>query len=424
MKITVTDLGDCKRQMDVEVPYDEIVPHVEKAYKKYQSRVHIDGFRQGKVPMSLLKKRFGDAIQSEVADDMVQHYFRAAVLQEKLDIVAPGAIQKLNFEEGQPLTFTAEVEVEPEIEVKDYKGLKLEKTTVQVSGEDVDKTVEMLREQKADRREIEAGARMGDVVEGDVQALDASGVAMVGERWENRQFELGEPPIGHLIGEQLNDVKKGDTRRFSITVPASETGEESDRIDNYEITVKSVKEKVLPTLDDAFAQSVGEYETLEALKTHIRERITAQQEEESERGLRYQMIDTIIQRNDFVLPEAMIENVLQAMWEDFQKQPQAQLTRDQYVQAKRPEVVWNLKWSKIWSKIAEVETLAVTDEELQAEIDKAVNASGKEDKKLKVWFNDETRRRRLRDNLLEDKVIALIKAEAKIKDVAPKKAKK
>ncbi|MCK5147101.1 trigger factor [bacterium] len=420
MKVTVTDLGDCKRQLDVEMPFEDVKPHIDRAFKKYQKRVNIDGFRKGKVPMSMLKKVYGDAIQAEVVDDLIQECFRIAVVQENLAIVAPGAIKDMKFEDGKPFTFTSEIEVEPEVEVKDYKGLKLEKVTVKVAKKEVDQTLKMIQEQKADQVEIKTAAKKGDLVEGDVQSLDESGVAIEGERWEGRVFQLGEPPIGHLIGDQLDGAKAGDVRRFSITVPKEESGVDIERTDNYEITVTSIKKKVLPKLDDAFAAEMGEFKTLDELKQNVHERITAQREEESARYFKQQLIDETIKRNEFVLPDAMIENVLDHMWEDFQKQPQAEMTADQFRTARRPEVVWNLKWSKLWSAIAIAESLTVSEDEIQSEIDKVVNASGNEDKKMKSWFKDEQHRQHLGDSLLEDKVFALIREEAKIKQVTPK----
>lgn len=422
MKVTVTDLGDCKKQIDVEVPFEEIEPRIHKAFKKYQSRVNIDGFRKGKVPMGMIEKRFGDAIRAEVGDDMLQHYFKAAVDQESLDLVAPGAIKTFVFEEGKPFSFSSEVEVEPEIEVKDYTGLKLEKQTVKVTKKDVEETLKLIQDQQAQQEEIDAGAKQGDFVEGDIQALNEAGEPIEGEKWEKRVFELGQPPIGHLIGSQLDGLKKGDTGRFSITMGKEETGQDEERTDHYEITVTAVREKVLPKLDDEFAKAMGEFETLDALKENVETRIKQQREEESEKALKANLIDEVIKNNDFTLPEAMVDNVLNAMWEDAQKNPQAQvqMPEEQFKTARRPEVIWNLKWGKLWEAVAAAESITISDEELQAEIDKVVNATGKEDKKLKSWFKDATRRRRLRENLLEDRVVDLIKASAKIKEVTAK----
>jgi len=422
LKVTVTDLGECKKQIDVEVPVEEVKPRLKKAFKKYQSRVHIDGFRQGKVPMSMVEKRFGDAIRAEVADDMLQHYFKAAIDQESLEIVAPGAIKDFVFEEDKPFSFSSEIEVEPEVEVTDYQGLKLEKQAVKVLKKDVDQTLKMIQDQRAEQKEIKVGAKQGDFVEGDVQALNAEGVAIEGEKWEKRVFELGQPPIGQLVGDQLDGIKTGETRQFTIVMGKEETGQDEERTDQYEITATSVRKKVLPKLDDAFAKGLGEFETLDALKENVEARIKDQRQEESEKALKAELIDEIIRRNDFTLPEAMIDNVLNAMWEDAQKNPQAptQMPEDQFKTARRPEVVWNLKWSKLWEAIAKAENIVISDEELQGEIDKVVNATGKEDKKLKAWFKDTTRRRRLQENLLEDRVVALIKESSKIKEVAKK----
>ena len=384
----------------------------------------MDGFRKGKVPLSLIRKRFGDAIQAEAADDLVQTFFRRAVIEEALPIVSQATVKDVSFEEDKPLRFTAEVEVEPEVEVDHYSGIKVEKELIRVGDEDIDQTLEVLREQRAELLDREGGAEEGDVVEGDVQALDASGVPVIGQKWDDRAFELGKPPLGDVVLDQLKGITPGEERKFTIVEPEGSGGTAGRKEDRYSIRVKTVKEKRLPELNDAFAKDLGEFETMEDLRTDVQERLQTQRDEEADRGLRNRIADEIVKRNDFELPPSMVENAVEGMWEDYRKRPDAKIDETAFREQNRPLVMWNLKWHLLWQKIAEVESVAVTDEELEAEIEKLVKGAEQGEKKMRAWFKEEGRRRRLRENMLEDRVMAFLKERAKIKETTPKKQKK
>ncbi|MBN2414943.1 trigger factor [bacterium] len=424
MEITVTATGDCTRQIDIEVPFHDIQPHIDKAYARYQKKVSIAGFRKGKIPISLLKKQFGDAIRAEVVEDLVQHYFSEAVKEKELPIVAPGSVKDVQFEENRPFRITAEVEVEPDVAVSDYTGFTVEKDKITVSREEVDHTLDLIREEKAEARETDDGAKTGDIVTGDVQALDGSGVPVIGQKWEARSFEIGKPPVGDMLAGQFDGLRSGDERRFSITQPPDEEGGAA-QIDHYSISVSKVEEKILPALDDAFAASLGGYASLADLKENIRQRITSQREEESERALRFRISDEIIKRNDVTLPESMVKNVLDSMYEEHLQQSGQQsrkpLERSQFDGYQAPQVRWNLKWHLIGDKIAEQEGISVSDEELEAEISKLIVRDGAEDKKLKAWFKNPENARRLRDSMRDDKLMAFLRERVKIKEVTPKK---
>lgn len=426
MKTVVTETGSCKRRVEVEVPSQEVHPFIEKAYRSYQKKVHLDGFRKGKVPVSIIQQRFGKAIQAEIVDDLIQRFYKKAIEEERLAVVAPGTIQDVSFEEGEPLRFTAEVEVEPDAQVSDYKGLKVEKEVMKVSDEDVKRTVEVLQEQRAERRPVEGGAEIGHIIEGDIQAVNATGVPIIGDKWEDRVFELGSPPLGDVVQDQLLGIMAGEERRFKIVQPErGPDGNVMNREDHYSIKVKSVNEKILPRLEDSFAREVGDFETLAELEENIRNRLERQRDEEAERMLRNRIADEIVRRNDFEIPPSMIENGLKGIWEEYQKQPERELDEKQFREENRAGIVWNIKWHLLWRKIAEMEQIVMTDEEVDQEIEKIVERSPKkEEKKIRSLFKDSRRRGRLKENMLEDKVFGFLKENARVKEVIIKKPKK
>ena len=424
LKAVITNVESWKKRLEIEVPEEEVLPVVEKTYREFQKNARIDGFRKGKAPLSIIKKRYEDDVKADAADDMIKKYFAMAVDEHELPIVAPGVIQDVHFQEGEPFKFVADVEVEPEVKVGHYKGIKAEKLKVEIKPEDVDRVVDTFLEQRAEWEIVEGGANKGDMIEGDVQALDAEGIPVIGQKWENRGFILGEPPLGNLVEEQLLTVQAGDERRFKITPPVEE-GEDPSTAEeqHYSISVKTVKAKKLPAIDDEFVKTLGDFENVEAFRKRIRENLEARQTEESEKMLKEQLIDEIIKKNDFTLPPAMIEHSLEHLWEDYQKQKYRYYTEEQFKEQNRPNVEWNLKWEMIWPKIAEAETLEVSDEEIETEIDKMAAIDAKEEKKIRLLFKDPSRRNRLKSTLQEKKVFDFLTEHAKIKEISKKPEK-
>jgi len=425
LKTAVTDIGSWKRRVEVEVEAEEVRPYMEEAYRSYQKKVHVEGFRKGRAPLSLVRQRFGERIRAEVSEDLIQTFFQDAIRKEKLAIVSPGTVQEFFFEEDKPLRFTAEVEVEPVVDVTSYKGLKVEKEVVKVTPEDVQRTLDVLRERRAERKPVKGGSELGHIIEGDVQALGSSGVPIIGQKWENRSFEMGSPPLGDLIQDQLLGVVAGEVRRFKIVQPEKgPDGKIKDREDHYSIKVKSIQEKILPELDDNFAKEVGEFQTVSDLEEDIYNRLEVQRNQEAERLLRNRVADEIVKRNDFEVPPSMVENALKGLWEDYRKRSdKKEVSEDQFRQENRASVVWNIKWHLIWQKIAEVEGIAVTEEEVDEEIGKLKRAFPKEEKKIQALFKDSRERRRLKENLSEEKVMGFLKEHAKIKEVSLKPPK-
>jgi len=424
LKTTVTHSGSYTRILEVEIPVEDVKPYITKAFNIYRKKISVDGFRKGKVPQSIIQKQYGEAIQAEAADQAVQAFYKKAIAQEEIHPVAPGTIQDISFDENKPLIFKAEIEVEPEIKVSNYQGLKVEKEMMKVDDQDVQKTLEILQEQKAKLEVAEGAAEKGNIIEGDVQAIDSSGVPLIGNKWEDRVFELGKAPLGDLIEEQLVGARVGEDKRFSIEQPPESNPEGQPKVDHYSIHVKSIKKKILPSLDDAFAKEMGEFDSFNALKKDIKKNLEARRDSESEQGLRNRLAEEVIRKNDFELPPSLVKIVLDGMWREYQRRPDSQVTEEQFKEDNKPRVLWNLKWVRIWQKVAEQESLVITDEEANEKINEAVQQSPEQEKKIRSLYKDKNKMEKLKEDLLEEKVINFIKDHAKIKEVVLKKSKK
>ncbi|NQT25517.1 trigger factor [candidate division KSB1 bacterium] len=425
MKAEVNELKSWKMEIKVEVEADELKPIIQKTISTYQNKARLDGFRKGKAPIHIVLKQFGPSIQADVTEDAVQTFFAKAVHEKDIPVVSVGMIKdasEISLEDPDSFSFKAEVEVRPEISVRHYKGFKVEKEIYPVHKEDVDHIIEVLRHQNAEFIDVEGDAKMGDVVEGNIQQLDTTGVPVIGQKWEDRSMMLGQPPLGDQVGDQLVGIKIGEDRPFTVTSPQSEQNPNPAQ-ELYSIHVKTIKEKRLPELDEAFVKKVGQVETVQEFMDRIESNLKMQHEENSEKLLRHRIADEIIRKNDFELPPSMIENSLNSLWERYQQNPQANVDEKQYKEENRAGVIWNLKWEMLLHKIAEEESLTVTDEAVEQEIDKAASASPKDEKKIRALFKDHGRKHGLRDQMLEEETMRFLKEHIKIKEVKVKKSK-
>lgn len=424
MKTEVKDVESYKKKLNVEVPAEEVSPYLDKAYLKYQRKIKIDGFRQGKAPLSLIKKRFGKSIEADVADDLVKEFYSKALDENNISPVAPGQIISVNYQEGEPLKFTAEVEVEPEITVKDYKGVKVEKEIIPVTDHDIEMMIQYLLEQHAERKEVKEGAEKGFLLEADIQALDPTGFPIVGQKWEKRIIELGLSPFAGDVEEQLLGIKAGEERRMHIHLPGETQDNNMNTEQHYLLHVHQIFEKIVPVFDDDFAKKLGEYENTDQLKSRLKENLESQRERDSENTMRQKLMQEIVKRNDYTLPPAQIEHTLNKMYEDEQKRSEKPVNKDQFLQQNQPMLVWSIKWDRISHKIAENESIVVTDEAIDTEINKIVETNPEQEKRIRAQYKSEQARERIREHLLEEELMQFLKSEAKIKEVTVKPDKK
>ncbi|MBN1895815.1 trigger factor [bacterium] len=421
MKSEVVELESWKKKLSVEVPDDEVRPFIERAYQTFQKKTQVSGFRKGRTPLSIIRQRFAQEVEAEASDEIIHHFFAEAVREHGLPIVAPGSILEFKYKQGEPFTFTAEVQVEPEIEVRHYKGIKFEKQTAEITDEDVRRAMEEIRYQHAELRDTENGAAEGDVIEGAIQALDATGVPIIGQKWDDRVVELGRPPLGDLLASQMLGVKAGEQRPFRLPGQAGPGQEPSGQEKHYLFQVKTVRARIYPEWDADFLKKLGEFQTVSDLEKRIRENLEHAAADESRRMLRDRMADEIVKRNDFELPPAMIDNVVAGLWEKESARNASGLDENEYKQKARPMAVWSLKWEMIWNRIAEAEKITVTEQDLDAEIDALARANEKEEKKIRILFQDPGQRQRVKDRMLLGRIMAYLEENNKIKEVTVKR---
>jgi len=417
MKTELVTLKPWMKELTVEVAGEEMEPYRMQAVRAFQKRVQLNGFRKGKVPIEVLYQKFPEELKAEITEELVRIFSRRAMEEKDIRPVVPGKVKEIEFEEGKYLTFKVEVEVEPEISVSDYVGLKVEKPTWEVTEALVDRTIEDLRQQSAKLEVVKGEAKPGHILYGDIQALDISGFPLIGQKWENRILEPGASPEVDLLLEQLVGVRVGEQRRISLPQRVQDPqGKIREEIRQYVFTAKGIYERILPPVDHDFAQRVGKFESVEAMREGIRKWLEAKREAYSREEMVNRIIDQVIRRNDFELPPGLVELTFQWFWEDYQKENKEPEDADQIREKYLPAIVRYLKWRRIWNAIAQAEGFTVTDEDIQAEIDKAISERPQEEKRIRARYKDPERLESFRNTLLEEKVIQFLIDHAKIKE--------
>lgn len=396
--VVVTDVSQCKKDLAVEVPAEEVKKEYEKAYDAYVRYVKVPGFRPGRVPRGVIKQRFGKEVKEEVIGQLLPHALQHVVVDHKLKIVGDPRIDDISVSEGEALKFKASIEVLPDFELKEYKGLKVTKRIAFVSDEDVDQVIESWRENMAEFVPIEDRPSQN----GDFVSIDLVGKYVVAEGTEGQedlvsddvQIELGSGDIQPEFNENLLGVQAGDVREFRVIYPEDfgSKGLAGKTLD-FTATVVAVREKELPDLDDEFAKDFGEYETIQEMRDEVRERLVEQAENQADSKLRESLLEQILNDYDFEVPSVLIEQQASDRVREFAyslmrmgmpPQSAQSINWEERMKVAREQAVRDVRSALVVSRIGDKEDIKVGKDEIDAEIERMAAASGEDSDQLKA----------------------------------------
>jgi trigger factor len=382
MKVAVETMTGCKRRLAVEAPSDVVQQEWERAYGRVQKQARLPGFRKGHVPRSLVKVHFADDVRREVAEHLIPDVYRKAVTEAQLQPVDEPDLQDVKLEEGAPLSFVAVVEVKPEITLADYKGVEVEHSTPPVGDEQVGEALEHMRERHAEFRTVERAAAPGDLVIVDYTLTPEGHDATSATGY---QFIVGGGDVLPEIDQAVVGMHVGEARNVGLRFADDHRMESlRGKPGTADVKLVEVKEKVLPELDDEFAKSLGaEFETLDAVKAEARKQLEAQREMVHRRGLEEKVLDAVLAKHEFSVPDAMVMRHIAHQVEHARERMRRQgvdpdrLPWDyqKLVGELRPEGEKAVRRALLLQAIAEHEGLTTTDEEVDAEVDKFAQAA-------------------------------------------------
>ena len=400
MSVQVENLEKNMAKLTIEVSAEDLEKALEAAYQKEKNKISIPGFRKGKVPRAMVEKMYGAAVfYEEAANILMQQNYPAAVEESGADIVSRPTIDIVQIEKGKPFIFTAEVAVRPEVTLGKYMGVTVTKIDCTVSDEEVAEALE--KERNNNSRTISVTDR--PVQEGDTAVIDyegfVDGVAFEGGNGENHSLEIGSHSFIDTFEDQLVGKDVGDEVEVNVTFPEQyHAADLAGKPAMFKVKINEIKTKELPELDDEFAQDVSEFDTLAEYKEDLNKRLEEQKENEAKRTKEDEAIQKIIDKSKMELPDAMVDTQCENMIEEFaQRIAQSGLSMEQYMQFSgltldalkeqvRPEAVSRIQSSLVLEAIAKAENIEVTDEDIDAEIEKMASMYGMEADKLKGYM--------------------------------------
>lgn len=424
MNIELTNLGSCKRNLTVEIPADVAQQEFDKISQKYVKLAMVPGFRPGKAPLSIIKRRFYREIKAEVIQESVDKYFKEAVDNKNLKPVSEPQFDKIEFEPGSPLTFQVTFEILPEINISDYKGLEISlKKKPEVTDERIEEVIARRREQAATYVPIKDRAvRRGDLVTMNV-------FAKVEGQEENElvekdiSYEIGDEGFHPVFAEKLEGLNAGDETSFTIDYePSHPDSRLAGKKVAYRVQIVEAKEKILPDVNDDFARDLGEFENLQQLKESIRKSLQEMIDKTYREEATEQLLKRLREKYTFDVPEALVNQQLKGIVKNVAYRLHAQgidtksanIDWEKVVQENQQKAITDVQNLLIVDDIAKKEHIDASDEEVDRELEGIAKASGVSVEALRAGYQKEGGLKGLKEDLRFKKALDFIYQHAKI----------
>ncbi len=423
--------ASCRRELELEIPVEEVSKSSEKVAKEFAKVARVPGFRPGKAPISLIKRRFAEEIKSEVLQNLVPETVEKAVAEQKLSPISQPQVDKLEFNEGQPVKFRASFDVLPEFALAGYKNLEIELPEMTITDEDVSKALAETQQRAAAFAPVEGRAvENGDFVQVKLHGTPEGGGEPL--QAESVLCHVGAEETMEPFNENLRGANVGDHKDFDVNYPADYPDAKlAGKLFHYSVDVLGVKTKKLPELNDEFAKDVSDATSLDELKSKIRESLEHERDHRQKDLQREKIIGELVKLHDFPVPESLVEHQMDVRLERVVRSlaqqgvdPRAvnvdwvSLRRRQEERAKE-----DVKAELVIDRIATEEKIEVTDEELDHEIEHMASHSGEATEAVRARLTKQGALDRMKAKLRSDKTIDWLAQNASVKTVAAASAK-
>ncbi len=415
---------DIKREISVEIPAAEVARETELQIQRYQKSARLPGFRAGHVPASIIRQRFGDGLKNDVIEALVPKHFRREAEKQGLIPVSQPRVTDLHMQDGEPLTFKASFEVLPEIQVEGYKDLRADKPEIAVTDEEVEQALTNVREQHATYTTVEGRP----LAEGDYAQASMDGKPKDGQdvaeakanpvHMDDVLIEIGGKNTVPEFSQNLTGASTGDERTFDVSYAEDISDKRlAGKTFIYTVKVNGIKQKNLPELNDDFAKELGEFTSLEQVRKQIRENMEAEKRHTAEHAAKDKLVAELVKRNDFEVPESLVdrqidlrlERGLRALaaqgmkMEDLKKMDLPRLRAGQ-----REQAVHDVKSSLLLERIAELEKISVSDEEMKREIEAMARQSKQTSEAVQARLTEDGGLDRIRMRIRSEKTLEFL----------------
>ena len=423
---------ECAREVEVAVPADEVTKSYRTVLKRYQKLARIPGFRPGKVPESVLRSRFGASIREEVVEAVVPEHFRAAINQKGLRPVSQPQVTDLQLEEGKPLHFKAAFEVVPEFSVEGYREVKVDKPDTELTEAEFDAELDRIRDAHSRMEPVteDRGLADGDWAQisftGELDGENAE-AAESGEsaspaaqpiEGKDVSVEIGGKDTVQAFTDALRGSKAGQELKFEVTYPG-DFGQKrlAGKTVAYKVEVKGIQQKVQPELNDAFAKELGNYESLEDFRKKLREHLAADKKHRLLTDTRNRLVDALVEKFQFPVPESLVQSQIDTRLErglralaaqGMRTEDMRKLDFDRLREAQRESAAGEVKGTLVLDRIADVENIQVSDEEVERELQVISLQTREPLETLRERLKNEGSLARIREQLRREKTGGLL----------------
>jgi trigger factor len=403
----------CKHSLEVSVPVAEVTAETERVVLDIQKRAKLPGFRPGRVTLPLIRAQFAGEIRRKVMENLVPKHLQKQFEADNLEVVGQPDIKDVHFHDGEPLRFTAEFEVIPKVELGNYRDVEVPYHDPEIADADIDKRLEEIREQKADYSNIDPRPlEDGDYA---VVALESlAGVEGEPVKQEEMVLEIGGAETFPAFTENLRGLSPGDVRDFEVAYPADYGAARlAGKSVMFHTTVKGLRRKNLPEVNDEFAQDAGDYRTVEELRDAIRKSIFAQRQYQAQQEAKELIVEKLVEMHDFPVPEvfverqikARVEQALRAMISEGVDPRGAKLDWEKIREAQRDKAVFEVKASMLIARIAERESKHATRDEVDREVERLARQSREPVAAVHIKFEKDGTLGRLANHIQTEKTL-------------------
>ena len=427
IQVELEDVSTVKKRLKVEVPASITSKEMDQVAKEYKKHARLPGFRPGKAPVELIKRHYRKNIRTDVLQKLVPDSYEKAIEEKGMEPLGEPSLENLTFEEGEPLVYEANFEVQPDIELPEYRGLKVTVESRPVTSEDVDEEVEKLREAHSSLVAVEDQP----VTEGDYAVIDLHGEYLEESETlepfeeEGVVVQVGEEHTHESFNQALVGARVGEEKTFEVQYEADYPEEKlAGHKLFFTVKVGEVKQKALPELNDDFAKDLGEYTTVKDLREKIQERLGVEREKNREIDLGNKLLEELAAQTDFEVPEVLVEGRIDGMLRDL-----AYKMASQGMDPSKANVDWmkvrsdfrsdaekQVKANMTLTEIGRRENFEIASEELEQEVQQMADSMEQPKEKVQQYFQQEGRLEGLKTQLLQKKAMKILVEGAEISD--------
>ena len=412
-------LNPCRREITVEIPADVVESETEAIVLRYQKLGRVPGFRKGKVPASIVRQRYADEIKSDIVEVLVPRYFRQETQKQNLQPVSQPRVTDLNLKQGEPLRFKASFEIMPRFTVAAYDDIRVEKLSTEVTEDEIDRTLHNLRQQHATYSPVEEERPLDN---DDFAVVGFKGTPKDGEadakpvQVEEVMVEIGGPDTIPEFTANLRGAKPGEQRSFEVKYAQDFSDKRlAGKTMTYEVNVKGIKTRSVPELNDDFARELGEdLTTLDGLRNRLRENIKAEKQRDAEHRGKDRILEELVKRNDFPVPEAMLDQQIDLRLErglralaaqGMKTEDMKRMDFDRLRAGQREAALREVKASLILDQVADEEKIEVSDEEFERELQMLSKQSNQTMEQVRTRLTQDGGLDRIRHRIRNEKTL-------------------